>query len=160
MKQNRFIRRKQTKSPWQQKYRKITFFYTMLVCPYKSSILTAQLTRYYLTAVIQELAGQCDWSAGWRVKNAQTKMFSLNRASDLVSHLRLRRRLAVCSAVSLQVSAQVGFAGVAFRTVTAGVRANFAVSQHMFLQVELPPQTLSTFWTRVGLLSWRDDEKP
>lgn len=66
----------------------------------------------------------------------------------------LHHHLAVSSPVCQQVSVQVSFAGVALGTVNAGVRTNAAVRQHVFLQIELPPQTFPTFWTGEGLLPW------
>lgn len=51
------------------------------------------------------------------------------------------------------MSVQVSFAGVAFRTVHAGVWTNTTVRQHVLLQVKLPPETFSAFWTRVWFFS-------
>lgn len=58
-----------------------------------------------------------------------------------------------------QVSVQVSFAGVALGTVSAGVRTNAAVRQHVFLQIELPPETFTALWTREGLLPWTTDRQ-
>lgn len=73
-------------------------------------------------------------------------------ASHLIGHL-CYGCLAVGRLVSQQVSVQVSFAGVAFRTVHAGVWTNTTVRQHVLLQVKLPPETFSAFWTRVWFFS-------
>lgn len=55
--------------------------------------------------------------------------------------------------MSQQVSVQVCFASVAFRTVHAGVWTNATVRQHVLLQVKLPPETFTAFRTRVRFFS-------
>lgn len=56
-----------------------------------------------------------------------------------------------------QVAVEVRLAGVALGTVDAGVGTDVAVRQHVFLQVELPPQTFAALRTREGLLTWRTE---
>lgn len=62
---------------------------------------------------------------------AKREFVSSSGSSGLLCHLL--RRLAARSPVSQQVSVQVGFARIALGTVNAGVWANAAVRQHVFL---------------------------
>lgn len=72
--------------------------------------------------------------------------------SHLIGHL-CYGCLAGGGLVSQQVSVQVCFASVAFRTVHAGVWTNATVRQHVLLQVKLPPETFTAFRTRVRFFS-------
>lgn len=66
----------------------------------------------------------------------------------------------VGGAVGKQMSVQVRLAGVTLAAAPTGERSNVAVRQHVFVQVKLPPQTFSTFWTGVRLFSWKTPQHP
>lgn len=83
-----------------------------------------------------------------------TEISVVIKRSHLINHVCYGRP-AVGGAVRQQVSVEVSFASVAFRAVHARVRTNAVVGQHVLLQVKLPPETFSTFWTRVWFFSWR-----